>query len=151
MSGWDSRGTQRAMSLMSRVRAVYDYDAQEAGELSLRAGDIILVTKAKRTSQDWWEGIVSDRKGLFPANYVEPFRDDGGVNSMRHQRGMGGAARHESAAELAAPAPEAVLQSVPILASHQQSVQTPAPVRPPLSMPVPVPATAAAAEGGSLL
>ena len=144
MSGWDSRGTQRAMSLMSRVRAVYDYDAQEAGELSLRAGDIILVTKAKRTSQDWWEGIVSDRKGLFPANYVEPFRDDGGVNSMRHQRGMGGAARHESAAELAARAQEAVLQSVPILASHQQSVQTPAPVRPPLSMPVPVPATAVA-------
>ena len=75
MSIWDSRGTQRAMALLSRVRAVHDYDAQETDELSLKAGDIILVTKAKPSSQDWWEGIVNDRKGLFPANYVEPFRD----------------------------------------------------------------------------
>jgi len=51
-----------------RCRALYDFDAEDATELSFRAGDVINIIKK---SQDWWEGELNGRRGLFPGNYVE--------------------------------------------------------------------------------
>ncbi|KAJ2056945.1 actin binding protein [Coemansia sp. S146] len=50
--------------------AVYDYDADEEGELSFKEGEII--THIEFPSSEWWEGVNQKGEyGLFPANYVE--------------------------------------------------------------------------------
>lgn len=51
-----------------KCRALYDFDAEDGTELSFRAGDVITIIKK---SQDWWEGELNGRRGLFPGNYVE--------------------------------------------------------------------------------
>jgi hypothetical protein len=48
--------------------AVYEFDAVEPTDLSLRVGDRIWVTG---TASDWWTGTVNGKSGIFPANYVE--------------------------------------------------------------------------------
>lgn len=55
-----------------QVRALYDFNAENANELSIRKGDIITVLN--EVDKGWWEGELNDRpgtKGLFPANYCE--------------------------------------------------------------------------------
>ena len=70
------------------VRAIYDFQGQDHGDLSFREGDRIKVTKKTESSDgefsstkddvsgmlievDWWEGEVNGQKGSFPANYCE--------------------------------------------------------------------------------
>lgn len=53
------------------VVALYDYAAQAAGDLSLRAGDRIEVTERTASTEDWWTGVGPDGStGVFPGNYV---------------------------------------------------------------------------------
>lgn len=56
----------------SLVQALYDFSAQESGELDFRRGDVITVTN--RSEEHWWTGEIGSRKGLFPAIYVTPYR-----------------------------------------------------------------------------
>jgi len=57
-----------------RVRAIYSYLAQGPDELSLREGDIIVLS-GKTAEDGWWEGYDSQgQKGIFPSNYVEIVR-----------------------------------------------------------------------------
>ncbi|KAG0222948.1 hypothetical protein BGW41_005780 [Actinomortierella wolfii] len=53
-----------------RVRALYDYDAQSDLELTIREGDIIVLTSTN-CSEGWWEGTLHGRTAQFPASYVE--------------------------------------------------------------------------------
>ncbi|KAI6175845.1 BMA-ITSN-1, isoform a [Aphelenchoides bicaudatus] len=48
--------------------AVYEFQAVEATDLSLKVGDRIWVTDTK---DEWWTGTVDGRSGIFPANYVQ--------------------------------------------------------------------------------
>ncbi|XP_066550690.1 mitogen-activated protein kinase kinase kinase 9 [Amia ocellicauda] len=53
--------------------AVFDYDAGAEDELSLRKGDLVeVLSKDSLVSGDegWWTGIIEDRVGIFPSNYV---------------------------------------------------------------------------------
>ena len=53
------------------MRALYDYTAVEADELSFKAGDII--TKlTDEDSQGWCRGRFQNKDGLYPAQYCEP-------------------------------------------------------------------------------
>ncbi|XP_054166494.1 endophilin-A-like [Oppia nitens] len=52
-----------------KCRALYDFDAQNADELTLRTGDIIELNK--RVDDNWFEGTLNGRTGLFPTNYVD--------------------------------------------------------------------------------
>lgn len=54
-----------------RVQAMYDFPAQEQGELAFRRGEIITVTD--QTDKNWWEGEIGSRRGYFPATYVVPY------------------------------------------------------------------------------
>ncbi|POY71618.1 hypothetical protein BMF94_5311 [Rhodotorula taiwanensis] len=53
------------------VTALYDYEAQAAGDLSFRTGDRIEIIKRTESDQDWWTGRVDGREGQFPANYTQ--------------------------------------------------------------------------------
>uniref|UniRef100_A0A4W4DPX2 Mitogen-activated protein kinase kinase kinase n=1 Tax=Electrophorus electricus TaxID=8005 RepID=A0A4W4DPX2_ELEEL len=53
--------------------AVFDYDANSEDELSLRKGDRVeVLSKDSLVSGDegWWTGMIEDRVGIFPSNYV---------------------------------------------------------------------------------
>ncbi|KAI9309017.1 hypothetical protein BJ944DRAFT_280825 [Cunninghamella echinulata] len=54
-----------------RARALFNFNAEQDGDLPFSKGDIILITKKSDTQQDWWTGEFNDRKGIFPANFVE--------------------------------------------------------------------------------
>ncbi|KAJ1977948.1 actin binding protein [Dimargaris xerosporica] len=51
--------------------ALYDYDAEDETELTLREDDIVV--RIEKASEEWWLGHSQDgaRSGLFPANYVQ--------------------------------------------------------------------------------
>ena len=54
-----------------QARALFTFDADQAGDLSFKKGDIITITKRTENSEDWWTGRLGDRTGIFPSNYVE--------------------------------------------------------------------------------
>ncbi|OMH79033.1 Cell division control protein 15 [Zancudomyces culisetae] len=59
------------------VKAIFDYEAEEEWEISLREGDVIAVYR--RNEDGWWEGEIVDgdrgairKRGLFPSNFTKP-------------------------------------------------------------------------------
>jgi len=56
---------------LKKVRALYDYEAQNPDELSFKANDIIEITEETNTSDDWWMGRLNSQVGLFPNTYIE--------------------------------------------------------------------------------
>ncbi|XP_065886288.1 proline-serine-threonine phosphatase-interacting protein 1-like [Dysidea avara] len=54
---------------IQRVVALYDYAAQGPEELTLHDGDII--TLLAKEDDEWWQGKMNDKTGMFPASYVE--------------------------------------------------------------------------------
>ncbi|CAO3629382.1 unnamed protein product [Mucor fragilis] len=58
---------------ISRVRALYDFQPTEQGELGFEKGDIIRVIES--VYRDWWKGELRGKTGIFPVNYVEKIVD----------------------------------------------------------------------------
>lgn len=58
---------------VSRVRALYDFQPSEPGELQFRKGDVIAVLES--VYKDWWKGSLRGQTGIFPLNYVEKLSD----------------------------------------------------------------------------
>ncbi|KAJ9601403.1 hypothetical protein L9F63_000427, partial [Diploptera punctata] len=48
--------------------ALYPYQSVESGDLSFQQDEIILVIKKEG---EWWTGVIGDRQGIFPSNYVQ--------------------------------------------------------------------------------
>lgn len=65
--------SSKSMPHLFRVRTLYAYQAQEAGELSFKANQLLLVTSMEE--DPWWlgylDGSAGKQSGLFPSNYVE--------------------------------------------------------------------------------
>lgn len=56
-------------------RALYPYKARAPDELSFDIhSKIVCISRA--TEEGWFKGVCQQRTGLFPINYVEPFRDE---------------------------------------------------------------------------
>ena len=49
--------------------ALYDYEAQAAGDLSFMTGDVIEVTQKGATENEWWTGTLNGRQGQFPGEF----------------------------------------------------------------------------------
>ncbi|KAB5528549.1 hypothetical protein PHYPO_G00141490 [Pangasianodon hypophthalmus] len=63
-------GESSADRPLLRVRALYDYQAEDDTEISFEPGDIIM--DVETVDKAWWRGFSKDgRQGLFPSNYVE--------------------------------------------------------------------------------
>ena len=54
---------------LMKARATFDFDGQAADELSFLPGDIIFLTK--RIGDEWLEGRIYGKRGIFPANFVD--------------------------------------------------------------------------------
>ncbi|TIC47302.1 hypothetical protein E3Q08_00007 [Wallemia mellicola] len=52
-----------------RVKALYDFEPQEANELGFLKGDVITVLES--IHKDWWRGELSGEIGIFPVNYIQ--------------------------------------------------------------------------------
>jgi len=53
----------------AKAKALFEYKAADATELSFSVGEIITVTK--QDASGWWEGENHGKHGMFPGNYVE--------------------------------------------------------------------------------
>jgi hypothetical protein len=49
--------------------ALYDFEGAEAEDLSFRVGDVINLRQADE-AEDWWNGELRGRTGIFPKTYV---------------------------------------------------------------------------------
>lgn len=73
-----SLSTENAgVPVIERVVALFDFEAQEEGDLGFNKGQVIAVTKKTDSTDDWWEGRVeagssASKIGIFPRNYVKP-------------------------------------------------------------------------------
>ena len=45
------------------------YHAREDDELNLQEGDVVLVFE--KQEDGWWRGMIGEREGLFPVNYLQ--------------------------------------------------------------------------------
>ena len=54
------------------VQTLYEYEATREDELSFPEGATIYVVKIN--DDGWYEGMMDNRRGLFPGNYVEKAR-----------------------------------------------------------------------------
>lgn len=57
----------------SHVRAMYDFEPDEPGELAFHRGDVIRVLDS--VYEQWWRGELRHQVGIFPVNYVEALPD----------------------------------------------------------------------------
>ncbi|OQV19214.1 Intersectin-2 [Hypsibius exemplaris] len=64
-----STGGEAAESLYV---SVFDYTSEVAGDLAFRAGEVVRVT---HKDGDWWTGVIANRTGIFPSNYVKEHND----------------------------------------------------------------------------
>ena len=53
------------------AQALYNFKGEMRCDLEFRKGQVIYVMTRTDTQQDWWEGRIEDRVGIFPANYVK--------------------------------------------------------------------------------
>mmetsp|Transcript_13232 Transcript_13232/g.18042 ORF Transcript_13232/g.18042 Transcript_13232/m.18042 type:complete len:173 (+) Transcript_13232:2-520(+) len=51
-----------------QCKALFDFDAQQSGDLGFKTGDVITVVKK---DGEWWTGKKNGKEGIFPSNYVE--------------------------------------------------------------------------------
>ena len=51
---------------VERAEALYDYEAQAAGDLSFTAGDSIEIVERGATGNEWWTGKLNGKQGQFP-------------------------------------------------------------------------------------
>ncbi|KAL3421984.1 class e vacuolar protein-sorting machinery protein hse1 [Phlyctema vagabunda] len=65
--------TGTTAATVSRVRALFDFQATDPDELNFRKGDVIAVIES--VYKDWWKGLLRGQTGIFPLNYVEKLAD----------------------------------------------------------------------------
>ncbi|XP_037049283.1 sorbin and SH3 domain-containing protein 1 isoform X6 [Bradysia coprophila] len=58
-----------------QARAKFNFHAQSAIELSLNKGELVALTR--RVDDNWFEGRIANRKGIFPVSYVDVLTDIG--------------------------------------------------------------------------
>ena len=56
---------------VENARALFNFKGEMKCDLEFRKGQVIQIITKTETQDDWWEGKIEDRVGIFPANYVK--------------------------------------------------------------------------------
>ena len=56
---------------LPQALALYNFRGEMRCDLEFRKGQVIQIMTRTDTQDDWWEGKLEDRVGIFPANYVK--------------------------------------------------------------------------------
>lgn len=73
--------------LLVQAKCVFEYDAENDDELSLKVGDIVAILAQE--DEGWWEGEVGGKHGIFPSNFVEMIEDEAGAASVVRENAAG--------------------------------------------------------------
>jgi len=76
----NNRTKEPATSAEGKGKAKFNFQAQTPMELSLIKGEMVTLTR--RVDQNWYEGRIGSRKGIFPATYVEILVEPGEPRGM---------------------------------------------------------------------
>jgi len=49
--------------------AQFTFDAENPGDLGFKKGEVITITKRTESVNDWWDGRIGDRTGIFPGMF----------------------------------------------------------------------------------
>ena len=66
-------GESSDLGLSLHCKALFDYNSDVPDDLSFSAGDVIRIKK--EVSEEWFEGELHGKVGMFPAAYVEIIQD----------------------------------------------------------------------------
>ena len=58
---------------VEKAEALYDYEAQAAGDLSFTTGDVIEIVEKGATENEWWTGRIDGKQGQFPGKGLFPW------------------------------------------------------------------------------
>lgn len=64
-----------------KYRAVYEFSARNADEISFVPGDIIFVPLEQNAEPGWLAGEINGHTGWFPETYVEKMEDEAGITT----------------------------------------------------------------------
>ena len=59
-------GLKGTATAVERAQALYDYEAQAAGDLSFSTGDTIEIVEKGASENEWWTGKLNGKQGQFP-------------------------------------------------------------------------------------
>lgn len=68
-----NKGESSELELDLHCKALFDFISDVPDDLSFHVGDIIKIKK--KISEEWFEGEINGRVGMFPAAYVEMVKD----------------------------------------------------------------------------
>ncbi|XP_071526203.1 uncharacterized protein [Panulirus ornatus] len=63
-----------------QARARFNFQAQTSMEMSLSKGELVVLTR--RVDENWYEGRIGNRKGIFPVSYVDTLVEPGSDRPM---------------------------------------------------------------------
>ncbi|XP_017765283.1 PREDICTED: uncharacterized protein LOC108554494 [Eufriesea mexicana] len=72
---YDGMRTTPKKPYEGQARAKFNFVAQTNLELSLAKGELVVLTR--RVDENWYEGRIANRKGIFPISYVEVITEPG--------------------------------------------------------------------------
>ncbi|XP_014484598.1 PREDICTED: sorbin and SH3 domain-containing protein 1 isoform X23 [Dinoponera quadriceps] len=72
---YDGMRTTPKKSHEGQAQAKFNFVAQTNLELSLAKGELVVLTR--RVDENWYEGRIGNRKGIFPISYVEVITEPG--------------------------------------------------------------------------
>ncbi|KAK0163742.1 hypothetical protein PV328_002442 [Microctonus aethiopoides] len=72
---YDGARSTPKKSYEGQARAKFNFIAQTNLELSLAKGELVVLTR--RVDENWYEGRIGNKKGIFPVTYVEVIVDPG--------------------------------------------------------------------------
>ncbi|PHH90404.1 hypothetical protein CDD83_3818 [Cordyceps sp. RAO-2017] len=64
-------GAKQASLNKNEAIAMFNFEADQPGDLGFKKGEVITVLKKTDSDNDWWTGMIGTRHGIFPSNYVK--------------------------------------------------------------------------------
>ncbi|XP_067840623.1 CD2-associated protein isoform X2 [Heptranchias perlo] len=80
------KSLRRRRSKKRQCEATFDYIPQNEDELEIKTGDVIEIIE--EVEEGWWKGILNEKTGLFPSNFVKELIDqteDGETNEVLNE------------------------------------------------------------------